>query len=405
MTLSPTARRVLGAIAWLLLLHILLAYGLPEWLFGVLLILLSVLYWRIGAANALMLSVTLLAITGVYALALRITGFEDRIYYRPDERYVQFDYANNHRKYKPGVDMTMTMPHGDLRAMVGKDISEPRPVRFQTDRDGFRNSRDYHGQGWLLVGDSFVTGHSNSQEDLLVSQLARDYGIDAYSLGNTGNLNDYAAYVRGFDRQYGNQARVALFLFEGNDFDEARERPQSTLALLGRRYYNLFSEYPVFRVTNSLLKRALRGETIRQGNSLDIVDIQGRPFAFLKRYQDVVRRPELTNVQEFEPRLAALRSRIAMIYFVPEKFRVYQPYVRPDEKLPHAQWNYLAGLCKKYDLRCTDLTPALVREAGARLKKNELLWWRDDTHWNRHGIAVAAKIVAADIKAAERAAK
>ncbi|MCK7577677.1 MAG: hypothetical protein MZV65_18990 [Chromatiales bacterium] len=31
------------------------------------------------------------------------------------------------------------------------------------------------------------------------------------------------------------------------------------------------------------------------------------------------------------------------------------------------------------------------------LKKGELLWWRDDTHWNRAGIAVAARVVAADL--------
>jgi hypothetical protein len=33
------------------------------------------------------------------------------------------------------------------------------------------------------------------------------------------------------------------------------------------------------------------------------------------------------------------------------------------------------------------------------LKKGEFTWWRDDTHWNRHGIAVAARVVAGDVGA------
>ena len=70
------------------------------------------------------------------------------------------------------------------------------------------------------------------------------------------------------------------------------------------------------------------------------------------------------------------------------------------------------GLLASFDNRLSDLfvrlhahqlTPDrrvagfLLREADAQLKNGRMLWWRDDTHWNRAGIAVAAHIVAQDI--------
>jgi hypothetical protein len=397
---SPVARRLLAVAAWLVAFHVLLAYGLPEGLFIALIVLIGVIYWRAGALAGVTMSVALVLITAAYWAALHITGFEERIYYRPDEKYLSFDYANNHRRYAPGVHAGMDMPHGDLRAMTTEDIAEPRHVRFETDRDGFRNSRDYHGQRWLLVGDSFVTGHGNSQENLLVSQLARDYRIDAYSLGNTGDLADYAAYIRGFRKRYGDDFRALLFVFEGNDFEVTRRRPEWALARFGRRYYSLFSELNTYRVTQSLLKRLLRGGQIHAGSALEMHDIGGRPMAFYRPYVDVTRRAREPALTGFEEELAGMQPFLERVYFVPTKYRVYHAQIAPGEKLPDAQWEYLDGLCRKYALRCTNLTAPLVSEAGAQLKKGEVIWWRDDTHWNPRGIAVAAKIVAGDLRAA-----
>lgn len=396
-------RRLLTVLAWLVAVHVLLAYGLPGGLFAVLVIGLGAMYWRVGAAGAVLTTVMLVLVTLFYGVALHVTGFEDRIYYRPDEKYLRFDYVNNHRVYQPGVRVEMTVPHGDLRALTIEDIAEPHPLVFQTDRDGFRNSRDYHGQRWLLVGDSFVTGHSNSQEDLLVSQLERDYAIDAYSLGNTGNLADYAAYLRGFERRYGRDYRAVLFLFEGNDFEESRARNPSALVRYGRRYYSLFSDFNTYRVTMSLWKRATRSRSIQAGSALELAELGGRPAAFYKPYTEVTRRTQLAEVENFEATLAGVAPQLERVYFIPTSYRVYQQQLQPGETLPNAQWDYLAGLCGKYRLRCTNLTEPLVRESQVLLRQGKLIWWRDDTHWNRAGIAIAARVVAADLKAAGRA--
>lgn len=399
MSTNAKAKRVAGIIAWLLAFHVLLAYGLPEALFIALVVSLGIVYWRIGALGALTVSLTLVMATLLYGLVLTLTGLEDSIYYRPDEKYVRFDYVNNHRIYQPNVQLDMSMPHGDLRAMTTEDIAEPRRIQFHTDADGFRNERDYHGQRYLLVGDSFIAGNSNSQEDLLSTQLLRDHGLATYSLAYPGSPADYVAYVRGFAQRHGANFRVLLFLFEGNDFEESRGRKASALARYGRRYYEMFSQFNTYRVTKSLLKRVTRARSIHAGSDLELAKLAGKPVAFYGLYRDVTRRAQLPNPEGFERAIESLRPHIERVYFIPTKYRVYSQHLRPGEILPNAQWQYLDGVCRKYQLRCTNLTAALERESSALLGKGEFTWWRDDTHWNRRGIAAAARVVAADLGA------
>jgi hypothetical protein len=402
MTRPRFVHRLTGIVAGLIAVHVLLAYGLPEWLFLTLTIAIGVLYWRIGALNAATVSVTLVFITVFYWAALKITGLEDSIYYRPDDKYTSFDYENSHRRYEANVQFDQPMAFGDLRAMTRQDaatadIAEPRRMRFHSDSDGFRNDDDYHGQRYLLVGDSFIAGISNGQEDLLVTQLRRDHGLDTYSLAYPGNLADYAAYIRGFVHRHGQDARVLLFLFEGNDFEESRGRKQNVVARYGRRYYAMFSGLNTYRVTMSLLKRSTR--TRENGNVVELAELTGRKLAFYKDYAEIARRAQWPEPEGFERTLASLQPYLARVYFIPDKYRVYYKHLGTGKPLPDAQWNYLDGLCRKYALRCTNLTAPLARESDVLLRHGRFTWWRDDTHWNRSGIAVAARVVAADLRA------
>lgn len=400
MTPPRSVLRLTGIVAWLATFHVLLAYGLSERIFLTLMIAAGVLYWRIGALNAVTVSITLVLITVCYWAALEITGFEDRLYYRPDDRYTTFDYENNHRRYEPNVQFDLPMAHGDLRGMTSRDattadIVEPRRMRFRSDEAGFRNDSNYHGQRYLLVGDSFIAGTSNSQEDMLVTQLRQNHGFDTYNLAYPGNLAAYAAYIQGFVRRHSQEARVLLFLFEGNDFEESRGRNQSALARYGRQYYAMFSGLSTYRVTMLLTKRLTRAREI--GNVVEFAELAGQRLVFYKDYANVARRTHWPEPEGFERTLVSLQPHLAQIYFIPDKYRVYYKHLGADEPLPNAQWNYLDGLCRKHTLHCTNLTEPLVRESDALLKKGEYTWWRDDTHWNSRGIAVAARVVAADL--------
>ncbi len=82
MSTTPRARRLITITAWLVGFHVLLAYGLPA---GVVIgagAVLALVYWRIGAAGAVLVSVMLMIATLVYGLALKVTGLDERIYYR-----------------------------------------------------------------------------------------------------------------------------------------------------------------------------------------------------------------------------------------------------------------------------------------------------------------------------------
>jgi len=403
MSLSLRAQRITSVVAWLVVVHVLLAYGLPEGLFLGLVIALGILYWRAGALAAITVSLTMVLVTIAYWAALKITGFEDRIYYRPDEKYVVFDYDNNHRRYSANIHLEADMPHGDLRALTTEAVAEPRHIRFHTDRDGFRNDRDYHGQRYLLIGDSFAAGSSNSHEDALVSQLRDTYHLDTYSLAYPGSPADYLAYLKGFQRRYADPVRVLLFIFEGNDFEESRGRPEYFLARYGRRYYEMFSDWNTYRVTKSLIKRLAKSRDISEGSSLLIRELAGQKVAFYQRYVNVTRRTAAPAPEGFEEVFSELKPSLEHVYFIPTKYRVYYKHLEPGGTLPNVQWEYLNGICHKLDLRCTNLTEPLARESDALLKKGRFTWWRDDTHWNRNGVSVAARIVAADLQASTSA--
>jgi len=43
------------------------------------------------------------------------------------------------------------------------------------------------------------------------------------------------------------------------------------------------------------------------------------------------------------------------------------------------------------------LTAALIKASDTLLSGHKLTYWKDDTHWNKIGISIAAKSVAGDI--------
>jgi hypothetical protein len=392
-------RRWITFAAFLAVFHILLAYGLPPGVFLLLALLLGVFYARVGAIGAVAVTLALLAVTLFYSLALGVTGFGNTIYFRPDEQLSSYDYRHHHRIFRPGATLAMQMPHGDLQSMTPLKIAEPRHVVYRIDSYGFRNDADYQGQRYLLVGDSFVVGTGNDQADMLSAQLRRDHAIDAYNLAHPGDVVDYADYVSGFKASHHTDAKVLLFIFEGNDFVESRAKHHSAVALFFKSYANLFSGTNVFRVTQSLYARASRKSKIAGSQYLTLADLDAKKIAFLTEYVEVARSASQPVIGSFERAIQDMRGDIGHIFFIPTKYRVYQKHVNPGEVLPNAAWDYLQGICRQNRLECTNLTQPLVEASDQLLAKGELTWWRDDTHWNKNGIAVAARVVAASLAA------
>ena len=393
------SRRWITIGSYVVAFHVLLAYGLPGGVLLLLALAAGLLYARVGAMGAVAVTFTLVIITLLYSLALTLTGFENAIYFRPDERLSTFDYRHNHRIFQPGARLDMHTPHGDLQSMTRVNIAEPRDVSYRIDSHGFRNDADYAGQKYILVGDSFVVGTGNTQADMISAQLAQDHGIAAYNLAHPGDVSDYALYVAGFKASHPTGARLLVFIFEGNDFVAARTKNRSTVFLFFKRYSNIFSNTNVFRVTKSLYARAKRSSQIADAEYLIVAPIQGKKTAFLKRYMEVARQARQAPIESFERAIGDMGADIEHIFFIPTKYRVYHKYVDPDTPLPNAAWEYLNEVCRKNNLKCTNLTAPLIKAADELLPRGEMTWWRDDTHWNRNGMAVAARAVAETLTA------
>ena len=93
-------------------------------------------------------------------------------FYRAHERFITDDFI-----YKKNVNFKTNIPHGDIVALnycdKSRNISQPREQTFLTDENGFRNNKfKIEEADIILVGDSFITGSSNSQEDIPANILS-----------------------------------------------------------------------------------------------------------------------------------------------------------------------------------------------------------------------------------------
>jgi lysophospholipase L1-like esterase len=350
-----------------------------------------------GAGSAISLVAACGVALALYAGVLRVSGLDERIYYRFQERFSTWNPMLGHRAYCPGISYRAIEPHGDLQLFTREPIAESRDVAFRSDSEGFRNDADYADQPWVLVGDSFVSGVGMSQEDLLQARLA-PRGIRAYNLAHPGDLLDYEVYWRSFVARHGHRSRLVVFLFEGNDFPgEGAGRLRAPWRVtLDERVRDLtapLTRLATYRVTRTLVASlAKRGE--RDGSDAQVVSLAGARVAFYVPYMQQARALEIQGMAPMDAAFARLAPDLAAVFFIPTKYRVYQPWVVPDEQLPRASWQHLARLCEEFRVSCTDLTPALIRRSEALLAEHRFTWWRDDTHWNGAGVDAAAEVVA-----------
>ena len=402
MTIDKTKQRIIRVLAFLVAFHVLLAYGLPGGMLALLATGIGILYFRIQTVGAIAISLSLVVATLLYGLALNVTGFGDAIYYRPDEILSEHRDDLGHRAYRRGETMHMRMPHGDLQSMTSARIGVAHDVEYHIDNYGFRNDADYAGEPYVLVGDSFVAGSSNTQKDLLSAQLKHDYGLAGYNLAHPGGLPDYADYVEAFARNH-HEFHVLVFVFEGNDFDLEKDDRRSTPSRVLKGYSEIFSNTNVYRVTKSLIKRAMRRSQISGKAYVTLRDIRGHHIALLTRYIEATKAKDLPKNERFENALIRLKHYHPRIFFIPTNYRVYYRELEGAQAsvLPNANWEYLKGLCTREGLECTNLTASMIRAGEELLTKGELLWWPDDTHWNRNGIATAARAVAETLKRGE----
>lgn len=324
-------------------------------------------------------------------------------YYRPHERLAL------ETSYRPRQRVEMTVPHGDLLTIdpaLPRELATPRQEVFVTDGFGYRNDEDFDGERLVLIGDSFLVGTQTTLAQYLRDQ--RDTHAYNVSFASTGPLI-YADKVRWARSRLGDKTCIAMYFFEGNDFqfvdpDElARRRAVPRGIQIAIKNYVLAVRRPSewSKTFFGLSTRA--AESIRWGRGgraplprRDVTfvrTVNGHPIVFLKGYADVVRRSSFDDHGFIRDQLASAPPDIA--FFIPDKFRVYSSLLddQAEPDLPHAQWEYLRVAATALGIPAIDLTPALVERSRALALSGEWTFWPDDTHWNLQGEAVAGDML------------
>lgn len=327
-------------------------------------------------------------------------------YYRPHELLVRSGEGGVLANYQPNKRIeSFRIPHGDLAALsFVSTIVDPRVVDFQTDSLGFRNTRDYAGQRFVIFGDSFAVGSSTSQEGTLGEVLTRSFDIPAYNAGFPGTPDEYIERIVHLTRRYGEAFKGIVLVFEGNDFPCAEEEAAAHLARrrAKRSFYvpGEIRHLQTYRLLYGLTRRAfytlVSPARARDNPRVLIEQVGGQDVAFLTHYIQATIRREGCDWAHYRDLFQPVSSRIALIVFVPTKYRVYYPLLgsgaRPS--LPHVQARFLESLARDMSLPYLDVTPHLVAASRAHLERGAYTFWRDDTHWNGRGIAAAADAIA-----------
>jgi hypothetical protein len=319
-------------------------------------------------------------------------------------------------RYLPGLNFD-GVTFGDLAVRAWrKDWREPRRVRFSTDAYGFRDAPRDAGAGdppldLILLGDSFGAPAGTSQEDLLASVLARDYGLSVYNLSvsSSSPQQEYVTLrLEGARLKTREGTRVLWLIYEGNDLDdpyytELEDTRAGWPGLFERLAVGLRdfrSRSPVRR----LLSPGEGGEVVER----DFLD--GRPLLFFvpnarhrgRTAEEVRRHPNfegLLRTFAAMKRLAEERHLSVAVALVPTKEAVYSwaldgapPWTSSPE--PSGFSAVISELCARQGFRFLDLKPALVADSRRAYEESgALVWWRDDTHWNATGQRVAAAAV------------
>jgi hypothetical protein len=315
--------------------------------------------------------------------------------------------------------------YGDLAALLGdRELREPRPFRFQTDAYGFRNdpANKAGDCDLIILGDSFGAGSGTSQEDIMASHFTRQYGLKVYnmSIAGTSPWDEYVNLAYEVPHLNFRKGTALLWLiFPGNDLDE--EYGEVDISKLRRN--NFFEAFytPIRSFKDhSPIRRMIAGGP---PNPQDFVIKKnlpdGRPILFVELYiknrlRNLKEIQESSNYGKFKMAFEAMRKLSAQqglrhfVVQVPSKEEVYEWILNGTSIIQPIEHQVgfsmaLSQLCQERGVPFLDLYPFLKEEADKNyIQSKTLLWWRDDSHWNRLGQEIATSTIVQHLSIKEK---
>jgi hypothetical protein len=332
---------------------------------------------------------------------------------RPIERLVHAWPAQPHLvRYDPNSTFE-GVTYGDLAEMSRrKDLREERRIRFVTDRFGFRNEPSSAGRTFdlILLGDSFGAVGGTTQDEMMSARISKQYGLVIYNLSVGGHspLQEYATLVLENERLKKREGATVLWLlFAGNDLDESYYDDLNTPATLSwpKQFAAAYGRFHDGSAVRRLFGGADMCEMVINRTFLD-----GRSILFAKTYADRVNRsaddvrhhPNFVHLKttfSLMGQFAQSKHLRVLVAVAPSKEEVYSWLVNREpewtsSKEPSGFSVVARELCDLNGFKFLDLKPTLIEASEKKFKESgELLWWRDDTHWNGVGQRVAADAI------------
>lgn len=291
------------------------------------------------------------------------------------------------------------------------------------DSHGFRNTIPLGSAEIFALGDSFTFGWAVDADTSWVGRLQTELDRPIYNLGvHDGSPKQELELLEYMFRAQADSMHVRRLLwliYEGNDLEDsyAERAPQPEVHSPG-----CVERFPWFIRNHAILHRLLSGELSLRAHdegpdpSRFVVDgvaswyplydsevfgprlFQPTHLEHLAQPASYVRdhpnRPRLDAVFDEMASLAAEHSFEVVVIIAPTSGRVHGPYFEGFPTLSEKPWfiNYVAELAQTEGFQVVNLLPHLQPYAG-----RELLYFRDDDHWNARGHALVAEIIRSEV--------
>ncbi len=310
------------------------------------------------------------------------------------------------RKYKtvlPGPfypNQTLTkVEEGDLAHHTPFAIK--KTVQWITDRHGFRKwNTDTKKYPMVIIGDSNIAGASLSQEEMLSEVLEADLGISVYPFAPAG-MNSFLKEER-FKEHPPDiviYARVERELFDLSPIKLRRDwKWVSRLKNRVRHldflqaifiYLDRMAKGNMLHYLRASLRRSFRGTQTHSQRGME--SIYGRLF-FLPQAKEgqSISKEKIRNIAEvIRSYRDAMASRgIRFIFLpIPDKENIFH------ELLQISKPTFLEQLTDELEREGVETLHTVKAFEEAFREKQILLYHPDDTHWNVHGVKLAATLI------------
>ena len=315
--------------------------------------------------------------------------------------------------FEPNRRYVRDWSYGDAAAMGNlPDLRQYRPEAFTTDARGFRNAgiASEHTPTAILAGDSFAVGSGVEDGATLSTALSGALSCTVY---NAAGVPPDPDRLRALARDLGMRRGLVLHAYAEEVVPPSV--PTSTKRALNRRIVDasstvgrlaglargfvlvsplrIASEKAIKQISNdSILPNAYAAHVVRGRLT------NGDAMLFVASKLDYVRSRRTASAEYWTWLQRELRADDLelLVVLVPSKYTVYRSMLVEPAERDHDQRNFLGTLedaLAAAGVPVINLTLPLAREAARRVDAHEYLYWRDDIHWNREGIRVAASTI------------